>query len=193
MPANLGHMGEDTKRLITETFAGFPPFPEAQIDDLLNGQKTLVLAHDADDGRLGCMDLIAASSAAGRPPFVVMMTEEAEAGRTISLPGLPPEHLFWLGYRDSFLPSSGRGFEAAVRRVELIAAETGCTLLLAPRQNDPHRGHWATAQIAAAAAARGRLALRAYKPSFGGGDQAAPISLAERRSPGLGLATHNAG
>jgi len=170
------------ERTIATLLEDLEALPKADIGDVLAGQRALILAPHADDESLGCGGLIAAATAAGRPPVVVVMTDgaashpgsaafpparlreirEAEASCAVSLLGLPRENLLFLGYKDSFLPSRGADFDLAVTHVKLIAAENDCAILIAPWQGDPHCDHQAAARIAASAAARGRLALLSY-------------------------------
>jgi LmbE family N-acetylglucosaminyl deacetylase len=192
-------------RTISEALADFEALPEADIKDVLHGHKALMLATHPDDESLGCGGLIAAACEIGKPPIVVVMTDgaashsesisfpaarlkalrEPEASRAVSLLGLPPEHLLFLGYPDTRPPSYGPDFMAAVRRVELIAAEAGCTLLVAPWHGDPNCDHEATARIAAAATSGGRLELLSY-PVWGSLRDGAD-SVSESRRGGLRL------
>ncbi len=169
-------------RPVAEILAGFEALPAAGIDDVLQGQRALILAPHPDDESLGCGGLIAAACAAGLPPVVAILTDgaashpgsqefpparlravrEAEADLAVSRLGLPPAHLICLRYPDTGLPEAGAGFEAACINLALIAAENGCGVLLAPWHGDPHCDHQAAARIAAAVARRSRLRLLSY-------------------------------
>lgn len=158
-----------------EAFAALAALPECNIETILAGRRPLILAPHADDESLGCGGFIAACceaavAAAGLDPIVAVLTDgskshpdsrlfpqprlrdlrEAEAFRAVRLLGLAPENLIFLRYEDTNLPSSGEGLDRAVSRVQRLAREKNCTLLIAPWAHDPHCDHEAAAAIAAA-------------------------------------------
>jgi len=169
-------------RTMAKMRADFDALPVAAVQDVLNGQRALILAPHADDESLGCGGLIAAACGAGCAPIVAVLTDgaashpgsrqfpparlravrETEARQAVSRLGLPAENLVFLRYPDTGLPASGTAFETACIHIALIAAETGCELLVAPWHGDPHCDHEAAARIAGAVAARGRLRLLSY-------------------------------
>jgi len=168
--------------MMADIRAGFLAFPETNIAEFLNGRRALILAPHPDDESLGCGGFIAAASAIGLAPFVVVLTDgaashpdsrafpperlravrEAELREAAFRLGMPVENLAFLRYPDAKLPDSGVGFGAAVRRIAQIATLTGCGLLMAPWHGDPHCDHQAAARIARTVAARCRLRLLSY-------------------------------
>jgi len=169
-------------RRVADILAAFACFPEADIEDVLHGERALILAPHADDESLGCGGLIAGACAAGIAPIVVVMTDgaashpgsvaypparlaavrQAEARQAVSRLGLPAGHLSFLHYPDTGLPAAGAAFEAAVARVGCIAGQAGCGVLIAPWGGDPHCDHEAAAAIAGAVAAEKKLRLLSY-------------------------------
>jgi len=169
-------------RSIAEILAAFDALPKADIHDVLQGQRAMILAPHADDESLGCGGLIAAACQAGLAPIVAILTDgaashpgsrrfppsrlravrEAEAHRAVSRLGLPAKNLIFLRYPDTGMPKAGAAFEAACSNLALIASEGGCGLLLAPWHGDPHCDHQAAAGVAEALAALGRLRLLSY-------------------------------
>ena len=130
----------------------------------------LVLAPHPDDESLGCVGLLAACAAAGRPARVVVVSDGAashpnsrawppprlaalrqeEARAAIAALGLDPgQDVSFLGLPDSAVPASGPEFEAAVTEVLRLAAPATAALL-ATWHHDPHRDHQATFALAEA-------------------------------------------
>jgi LmbE family N-acetylglucosaminyl deacetylase len=169
-------------RSVADILAGFAALPAAKIQDILQGQRALILAPHPDDESLGCGGFIAAACAASLPPIVAVLTDgaashpgsqhfppprlaalrEAEVREAVAHLGLPPDNLLLLRHADTNLPASGLAFEAACIKLALIAVETGCKLLLAPWHGDPHCDHEAAAAMADDIAARARLRLLSY-------------------------------
>jgi LmbE family N-acetylglucosaminyl deacetylase len=156
--------------------------PLRTIDAIIGTGKLLILAPHPDDESLGCGGLIAACCAAGRPPFVLVLTDgagshpgsrshpperlratrEAEARRALAALGLGPDHVAFLGLPDAAAPHDGPGFDRAVAAIVAQAEATVCTTIAAPWQHDPHCDHLAAHRMAEVAAARLGLRHIAY-------------------------------
>jgi LmbE family N-acetylglucosaminyl deacetylase len=141
-----------------------------------------ILAPHPDDESLGCGGLIAALCARGTPPSVLILTDgtgshprsqlyppprlktlrEAETLAATGKLGLPPDHLVFLGYRDTAAPSEGLALQEVASRLACILQATACATLLAPWRHDPHCDHAAAAALAAAASRLTPLRLLAY-------------------------------
>ena len=152
------------------------------LDAVTGGKPALILAPHADDESLGCGGLIAAASAAGHAPFVLILTDgtgshpnsrayppsrlkalrEQEALNAVGILGLPPSRVGFLGLRDTAAPMEGDGFDAAVAAILAFAERTGAASILSPWQHDPHCDHLAAHLMACAAIARCRLRHLAY-------------------------------
>jgi LmbE family N-acetylglucosaminyl deacetylase len=141
-----------------------------------------ILAPHPDDESLGCGGLIAALCERGTPPTVMILTDgtgshphsklyppprlktlrETETRVATAKLGLPPDHLIFLGYRDTAAPNEGPALqEAATRLARLLQASASATLL-APWRHDPHCDHEAAATLAVAASRLAPLRLLAY-------------------------------
>jgi LmbE family N-acetylglucosaminyl deacetylase len=169
-------------RRINEILAGFEALPLAGVDEILGGQRALILAPHPDDESLGCGGLIAAACAVGLPPVVVLLTDGAashpgsklypparlaalrrdEVRQAARILGLPDDNLYCLGYPDGALLSQGSGLEAAVAGIAEIAAARGLGVVVGPWAGDPHCDHEAGAAIAAAVAGARGMALLSY-------------------------------
>jgi len=165
-----------------QAFEAMAALPVVPIHAVTGGKTALILAPHADDESLGCGGLIAAASAAGHPPFVLILTDgagshpnsrayppprlkkvrEQEALNAVSILGLPPGNLGFLGLHDTAAPREGDGFDAAVAAILSFAERTGAASLLSPWQHDPHCDHLAAHLMASAAAARCRMRHLAY-------------------------------
>ena len=165
-----------------QAFAAMTTLPVVPLDAITGGKPALILAPHADDESLGCGGLIAAASAAGHPPFVLILTDgtgshpnsrayppprlkdlrEQEAMSAVSILGLPLGRLGFLGLRDTAAPMEGDGFDAAVAAILSFAERTGAASVLSPWQHDPHCDHLAAHLMASAAVARCRLRHLAY-------------------------------
>jgi LmbE family N-acetylglucosaminyl deacetylase len=147
--------------------------PLGSVSDIIGHGTALILAPHPDDESLGCGGLIAACSAAGRPPLVAILTDGAashpnsrafppdrlrvqrarEARAAVAHLGLPPDRLVFLEQPDTAAPSEGPAFAAVVDALaSLIEREAGCTSILAPWLYDPHCDHEAAARSAATVA-----------------------------------------
>lgn len=156
--------------------------PIAPLTSVTGDAPVLVLAPHPDDEALGCGGLIAAASAAGHPPFVLVLTDgggshpnsqsyprprltalrEQEARNAVAILGLPSERIAFLGLRDTAAPMDGEGFEAAVAAICSVIERVGAATVLAPWRHDPHCDHLAAHRMAANVAARYRIRHRAY-------------------------------
>jgi LmbE family N-acetylglucosaminyl deacetylase len=165
-----------------QAFEAMTALPVMPLDAVTNGKPALILAPHADDESLGCGGFIAAASAAGHPPFVLILTDgtgshpnsraypsfrlkglrEQEALNAVSILGLPPGRLGFLGLRDTAAPMEGNGFDAAVAAILSFAERAEAACILSPWQHDPHCDHLAAHLMASAAVARCRLRHLAY-------------------------------
>ena len=156
--------------------------PVVPLAAITGGKPVLILAPHPDDEALGCGGLIAAASAAGHPPFVLVLTDgsgshpnsqsyppqrlitvrEQEARNAVAILGLSGDRIGFLGLRDTAAPMDGEAFEAAVASILATVASVGATTILAPWQHDPHCDHLAAHRMAAAAASRCQIRHLAY-------------------------------
>lgn len=101
--------------------------PYAPLSAVTGDAPALILAPHPDDETLGCGGLIAAASAAGHPPFVLILTDgtgshprsrsypfarlkavrEQEARNAVAILGLPPGRIGFMGLRDTAAPMDG--------------------------------------------------------------------------------------
>lgn len=143
---------------------------------------TLILAPHPDDETLGCGGLIAAASAAGYPPFVLVLTDgtgshpnsqsypparlkavrEQEARDAVAILGLPAERIGFMGLRDTGAPSDGAALHEAAAAILSVVKAIGATTILAPWQHDPHCDHLAAHRMAVAVAADCGIRRLAY-------------------------------
>jgi LmbE family N-acetylglucosaminyl deacetylase len=148
-------------------------FPVGGLDDIIGSGTCLVLAPHPDDESLGCGGLIAACTAAGRPPLVVVLTDGAgshpasrafppdrlravraqEVQAAVGHLGLAADRVVFLNQPDSAAPHSGPDFDTAASVLAgLIGRETNCTAILAPWRHDPHCDHEAASLLASCVA-----------------------------------------
>lgn len=181
-----------------QAFAAMMALPIMPLDAITDGEPALILAPHADDETLGCGGLIAAASAAGHPPFVLILTDgtgshpnsraypplrlkqvrEQEARTAVGILGLPRDRIGFLGLRDTAAPMAGDAFDAAVAAILAVAEQVGAASILSPWQHDPHCDHLAAHHMACSAVTRRRIRHLAY-PIWG-------WTLApETRLPGL--------
>ncbi|GBQ79882.1 hypothetical protein AA13595_0149 [Gluconacetobacter johannae DSM 13595] len=164
--------------LVQDAFRALPFRP---LDRIVPG-TALVLAPHADDESLGCGGLIAACCAAGRPPLVAIVTDgaashphsrawpparlrarrQAEARHAVSLLGLAPARIVFLGLPDAAAPHEGPAFDRAVETLAGLAARHACGTVLAPWRHDPHCDHEAAWKMGVALRQSGGLSLLAY-------------------------------
>jgi LmbE family N-acetylglucosaminyl deacetylase len=169
-------------RTVSQILAGFMALPQTNVETVLGGQRALILSPHADDESLGCGGLIAAASAVGIAPIVVILTDgtashpaslafpperlrtirEAEAVKATGLLGLPSTNLHFMRHRDTQLSASGPEFVAITATLLEIARTQYCGLVIAPWAGDPHCDHEAAACIAEAVAGRAHLRLLSY-------------------------------
>jgi len=146
--------------------------PFGALSDVTGNAPILILAPHPDDESLGCGGLIAAASAAGHPPFVLVLTDgtgshpnsrsyppgrlravrEQEARDAVAILGLPAERIGFMGLRDTAAPMEGKPFRAAITAILTILKAIDALTILAPWQHDPHCDHLATHRMAAAVA-----------------------------------------
>ncbi len=156
--------------------------PVRTLEAIFGAGPVLVLAPHPDDESLGCGGLIAACCAAGRPPFVLVLTDgtgshprsrlfpsarlretrQAEARRAMAALGLGPDRFAFLGLPDTAAPHDGPAFDRAVDAVAARARAVGCTTIAAPWQHDPHCDHLAAHRMTEAVVARLGLRHIAY-------------------------------
>lgn len=163
--------------LAGEAHRAMRSLPAASLDTLLNGRSPLVLAPHPDDESLGCGGLIAAAVGAGLAPFVAVLTDgtgshpssraypaerlravrEAETRDAVAALGLAADRLVFLRERDTAAPTSGPALAAVADRLAQLCIRSGCGVLLAPWEHDPHCDHEAAHLLARAVA--GKLGL----------------------------------
>jgi LmbE family N-acetylglucosaminyl deacetylase len=156
--------------------------PLRSLEAIAGSGRLLILAPHPDDESLGCGGLIAACCEAGRPPFVLVLTDgagshpgsrshpparlratrESEARRALAALGLGPDHIAFLGLPDTAAPHDGPAFDRAVATIAAQAVAIGCTTIAAPWQHDPHCDHLAAHRMASAAATQLGLRHIAY-------------------------------
>jgi LmbE family N-acetylglucosaminyl deacetylase len=156
--------------------------PFRDLGETIGDSTVLILAPHPDDESLGCGGLIAACCAAGRPPFVLVLTDgagshprsvryppkllraarEKEARDAVAALGLPPHRIAFLGLPDTAAPHDGAAFDRAVDVIVSLAQRLACTSIAAPWQHDPHCDHLAAHRMAAVAATRAQLRHIAY-------------------------------
>jgi len=157
--------------------------PAGSLTDIIGPGTALILAPHPDDESLGCGGLIAACTAAGRPPLVAILTDGAashpnsrsfpadrlravraqEAQSAVAHLGLASDRLVFLSQPDAAAPHEGPGFDAIVATLQrLLHHDRNCTAILAPWLHDPHCDHEAASLIAAAAAEAAGIRHVAY-------------------------------
>ena len=108
------------------------------MDPLLAAETLLILAERPGDAAPGCGALIAARCRAGRPPFVVVLTDgpvtdaaaDGVVRRELAGLGLDGDRMLMFGLAGA-LPSAGPVFDAAVRAVCFVMWRRDCNLVLA--------------------------------------------------------------
>ena len=156
--------------------------PYADLDSITGGRTTLVLAPHPDDESLGCGGLIAEACARSRPPVVAVLTDgtmshpnspshpaprlralrEAEAQAAVESLGLGAHRLYFLGLRDSAVPTEGPEFQAAAARLVRLIRDHDAGSILVTWEHDPHPDHAAAHRLAAEAARITGVRLIAY-------------------------------
>jgi len=146
--------------------------PFGVLSNVTGNAPMLILAPHPDDESLGCGGLIAAASAAGHPPFVLVLTDgtgshpnsrsyppgrlravrEQEARDAVAILGLPAGRIGFMGLRDTAAPMEGEPFRTAVTAIRTILKAIDARTILAPWQHDPHCDHLAAHRMAAAVA-----------------------------------------
>jgi LmbE family N-acetylglucosaminyl deacetylase len=156
--------------------------PFRDLGATIGAGTVLILAPHPDDESLGCGGLIAACCAAGRPPFVLVLTDgagshprslrypptllratrEQEARQAVAALGLAHDRIAFLGLPDTAAPHDGAAFERAVDVIVGLARRLDCSSIAAPWQHDPHCDHLAAHRMAAEAARRAQVRHIAY-------------------------------
>lgn len=166
----------------SEAIAAMQRLPFAPLAAITGNAPVLILAPHADDESLGCGGLIAAASAAGHPPYVLVLTDgtgshprsvsypaarlkavrQQEARCAVGILGLPADCIGFLDLRDTAAPTEGADFDAAVMAILSIVKRVGATTIAAPWRHDPHCDHLAAHCMAVAAAAQSGVRRLAY-------------------------------
>jgi LmbE family N-acetylglucosaminyl deacetylase len=156
--------------------------PLGDLDQIAPIGAALIAAPHPDDESLGCGGFIAESCARGRPPVVVIMTDgtashpssrsyppprlrdlrEHETYDALSVLGLSPERLYFMGLRDSAMPLTGGLAEATISKLRGLIKRHQCKTILAPWIHDPHCDHVATQMMARAAVRGSAVSLYSY-------------------------------
>lgn len=157
--------------------------PIGTLTAILGTGTTLILAPHPDDESLGCGGLIAACTAAGRPPLVAFLTDGTgshpnsptyppdrlravrakEARTALNHLGLPADRVTFLNQPDTAAPRTGPAFdEAATQLLALIRSQRSLTTILAPWRHDPHCDHEAASLLAAVVAKAAAIQNIAY-------------------------------
>jgi len=159
---------------VADAIHAMAALPYAPLSAVTGDAPALILAPHPDDETLGCGGLIAAASAAGHPPFVLILTDgtgshprsrsypfarlkavrEQEARNAVAILGLPPGRIGFMGLRDTAAPMDGAGFDDAVLAILSMAREIGAATIIAPWQHDPHCDHLAAHCMAVDATTR---------------------------------------
>lgn len=168
--------------LASDAIDAMQRFPFAPLATITGNAPVLILAPHADDESLGCGGLIAAASAAGHPPYVLVLTDgtgshprsraypaarlkvvrQQEARRAVTILALPADRIGFLDLRDTAAPTEGAGFDAAVTSILSVVELVGATTIIAPWRHDPHCDHLAAHCMAVAAATRSATRHLAY-------------------------------
>lgn len=145
---------------IEEMLRHFASFPFASLDEIAPG-TSLVLSPHPDDESLGCGGFIASAVSEGRPPVVVIVSDgsashpgsvswppqrlaqcrQEESRDAAAVLGLPSDRLLFLGFRDTAVPSEGRGLDDALQQLAGIVRRYDCGTVLVPWRYDPHCDH----------------------------------------------------
>jgi LmbE family N-acetylglucosaminyl deacetylase len=167
---------------VEATLQAMRALPFRDLGGIIGDGTVLILAPHPDDESLGCGGLIAACCAAGRPPFVLVLTDgagshplsrryppmllratrEQEARDAVMALGLPPDRIDFLGLPDTAAPQEGAAFEDAVAVIVELVKHWGCSSIAAPWQHDPHCDHLAAHRMAVDVATQLRLRHIAY-------------------------------
>lgn len=168
--------------LSADVLARMATLPFADLEEILAPGPALVLAPHPDDETLGCGGLIAEACASGRELHVLVVTDgtgshpgsrswpaprlktlrEQETIAAVQEFGLAPDHVAFLGVRDTQAPHQGDALDTAVARVAEHATRLGARTILATWQHDPHADHVAVSRIGSAAAKATGARLLSY-------------------------------
>jgi LmbE family N-acetylglucosaminyl deacetylase len=158
-------------------------YPVGSLDNVIGSGTCLILAPHPDDESLGCGGLIAACTAAGRPPLIAVLTDGSgshpgsrafppdrlravraqEVRAAVEHLGLAPDRVVFLNQPDTAAPHDGPAFDAAAAVLSgLVRQETNCTAVLAPWRHDPHCDHEAASLLASSVASAVPIRLVFY-------------------------------
>lgn len=178
------------------------------------GQNLLVLAASPGDESIYCGNLIAQAAAAGRPPFVAVLSDGSQipiprlgritpdeialrhardSARAATILGVPDEWFLVLGLYDGTVPTSGPRFDSVVDALSMIMWRRDCNLIAVPWAADRRSDYTAAHAVGLALAARDSVAYMAYR-TIEGRDHRKPLCLASKRSSARRLeaiATHS--
>jgi LmbE family N-acetylglucosaminyl deacetylase len=152
-----------------EAHASMRSLPFGDAASITAGEQVMILAPHPDDEVLGCAGLILESLRNGLAPFIVIVTDGSgshpnserftsttikhlradEAREAVGRLGLPQSRLHFLECRDTAAPHQGPDFDRAVKTIAGLAAKSGCGVIAAPWQMDPHSDHLAVHKMAA--------------------------------------------
>lgn len=135
---------------------------------ILNGQTALVLAVRPGDETARFGGLLAATLAAGRPPFVAILTDGGDgagrAGKPVAMRrerdsraataalGLNDDRLLFVGLFDGTMPADGPLFDTLVAALDLVTWRNDCRVLVTEEGGTDD--HAAAAVVARAVSAR---------------------------------------
>jgi LmbE family N-acetylglucosaminyl deacetylase len=145
-------------------------FPFATLDERLGSGGLVVVAPHPDDESLACGGLIAEACAAGRPTYVIVVSDgagshpassayppnrlrglrEREARCAVGELGLDPGHIVFLGLPDRQVPSDGLAADKAIAAISECATQVAARAMFVSWRHDPHCDHQASYRIARA-------------------------------------------
>jgi LmbE family N-acetylglucosaminyl deacetylase len=146
--------------------------PLASLSGAIDAGPVLVVAPHPDDETLGCGGMIAAACDAGRPVFVLVLTDgsashpkskaypaprlrrlrETESREAARQLGLPAANISFLGLKDAHAPHSGDAADQAARAIADHAKACGARTIFTTWRHDPHTDHLAASLLTGRAA-----------------------------------------
>jgi LmbE family N-acetylglucosaminyl deacetylase len=156
--------------------------PLGALADAIEPGPLLVIAPHPDDETLGCGGMIAMACDAGRPVFVLVLTDgaashpkskiypaprlkrlrEAESREAARNLGLPAANLSFLGLKDAQAPHRGEAADQAAQAIADHAKACGARTIFTTWRHDPHTDHLAASRLAGHAASKCGAALYEY-------------------------------